>query len=712
MANPSSERPRIVRFGTFEADLGSRELRKGGVRIKVHGQPFEVLAMLLDRPGEVVPREELRQRLWSTDTFVDFDAGLNTAINRLREALGDSAETPRFIETVPRRGYRFIAPVEGLEPPLAKAGSSGSTDLREGPAKPDGSRLGRRFRWRYLVMVAGVVSVTMAVVWFVRAVQGPAEQVPHILVTIPGSVCAPSFSPDGARVAFVRCEPDTDVDIYVKSIPDGSLLKLTSAPGKYRCPRFSPDGRYLGFVKFGENEPGVYIMPAFGGSVGKLLSLHPWDGWFDWSPDGKSIVYTDSDNPNDRGVLHRVDLETMQDSTIPTGELAAPNPRYSPDGRWIAFGDGFDQIAVVPSTGGKPRVLTEGNLDGWIVGFAWTADSKEIVYSSGRSGDSGFWRRSIGGGRPHLVLSGNAPNYVGMPSISPKVDRLVYLNVTEEAEAIFRLDLPTPTNPHPGPPRKLIASMEREQLGQISPDGKKIVFQSTRSGAFEIWTAESDGSNQLQLTHVGGGLTGTPRWSPDGEWISYGHDGVYLIRPSGASPRKIGTCFGISSWSHDGKWIYCNGPPERNEQIWKVSLETGEAHQITRNGGFNAFESRNGEYIYFTKWGISGVFRVPAAGGGEVKVIDYPSPGAWGFWVLADDGIYFVAPNDDSTSDVRYWLESFDFASATSKRVAPIKDLLNLSTPGFSVSPDRTWMVYSGIDRPEETRIMMLENFR
>jgi TolB-like protein/DNA-binding winged helix-turn-helix (wHTH) protein len=112
MADESPERPRIVRFGTFEADLGARELRKGGVRIKLQGQPFEVLAMLLERPGEVVPREELRQRLWSTDTFVDFDAGVNTAINRLREALGDSAENARFIETVPRRGYRFIAHVE------------------------------------------------------------------------------------------------------------------------------------------------------------------------------------------------------------------------------------------------------------------------------------------------------------------------------------------------------------------------------------------------------------------------------------------------------------------------------------------------------------------------------------------------------------------------------------------------------------------------
>src|SRR5262249_31883459 len=112
MATESTAPTRIVRFGTFEVDLSRRELRKSGVRIKLHGQPFEVLAMLLERPGETVPREVAQQRLWPTDTFVDFDHGVNTAINRLREALGDSAENPRFIETVPRRGYRFIAPVE------------------------------------------------------------------------------------------------------------------------------------------------------------------------------------------------------------------------------------------------------------------------------------------------------------------------------------------------------------------------------------------------------------------------------------------------------------------------------------------------------------------------------------------------------------------------------------------------------------------------
>ena len=128
------EGPRVIRFGVFEADLQAGELRKHGLRIKLHGQPFETLAMLLEQPGEVVTREALRQRLWPEDTFVDFDHSLNKAVSKLREALGDLANTPRFVETIPRRGYRFIAPVEGVSRVTPAAGAAG---LDEG-------RLGRR----------------------------------------------------------------------------------------------------------------------------------------------------------------------------------------------------------------------------------------------------------------------------------------------------------------------------------------------------------------------------------------------------------------------------------------------------------------------------------------------------------------------------------------------------------------------------------------
>jgi len=127
MAPENGPLPRIIRFATFAVDLQTRELRKNGLKLKLHGQPFEVLAMLVEKPGEVVGREQLRERLWPTDTFVDFDHGVNTAINRLREALGDSADNPRFIETLPRRGYRFIAPVESGAPPAPAAPPVGST---------------------------------------------------------------------------------------------------------------------------------------------------------------------------------------------------------------------------------------------------------------------------------------------------------------------------------------------------------------------------------------------------------------------------------------------------------------------------------------------------------------------------------------------------------------------------------------------------------
>ena len=130
-------RPRPVRFGVFEVDLRAGELRKHGLKIKLQDQPFQILAMLLERPGEVVTREELRKKLWPEDTFVDFDNSLNTGINKIREALGDSADNPRFVETLPRRGYRFIYPVEvGEHPRGAPALSETPREGRKGPPLP------------------------------------------------------------------------------------------------------------------------------------------------------------------------------------------------------------------------------------------------------------------------------------------------------------------------------------------------------------------------------------------------------------------------------------------------------------------------------------------------------------------------------------------------------------------------------------------------
>ena len=123
--------PRFYRFGTFQLDVQSGELRRNGVKLRLPGQSFQILLRLLERPGEVVTREKLRQQLWAADTFVDFDEGLNAAVKKLRLALGDSAENPRFVETLPRRGYRFIAPVARVEAEeAAGAGALPALELR------------------------------------------------------------------------------------------------------------------------------------------------------------------------------------------------------------------------------------------------------------------------------------------------------------------------------------------------------------------------------------------------------------------------------------------------------------------------------------------------------------------------------------------------------------------------------------------------------
>ena len=159
----------VVHFGAFEVDLRSAELRKHGLKVKIQEQPFRVLAMLLEQPGQIVTREELRKKLWPADTFVDFEHGLNAAINKLREALGDSADNPRFVETLHRRGYRFIAPVEtkgaqGGAPAVAPVSSPAISIAAMSPSPGERAVRDRRYSRRWKVLVPAAVILVAAAI--------------------------------------------------------------------------------------------------------------------------------------------------------------------------------------------------------------------------------------------------------------------------------------------------------------------------------------------------------------------------------------------------------------------------------------------------------------------------------------------------------------------------------------------------------------------
>jgi DNA-binding winged helix-turn-helix (wHTH) protein len=261
-----SEPSRIARFGVFEVDLQARELRKSGLRIRLHDQPFEVLAALLEHAGEVVSREELRQRIWPGGTFVDFDSGLNTAVNKLREALGDSADSPRFIETVPRRGYRFLPPIEGTVHAGVATSPQPVEEILE-ILKTEVSRLSieegwdqlrvgtsRKRVWRalpgLLIATLSVAVVGLAIAYF-RQLPTETHTV-RFQVPIPGGrpfgEGGPSVSPDGKWVAFNTDNPDYTRDLWIHSFDSGATRLVPGIEASPESPFWSPDSRFLAFI--------------------------------------------------------------------------------------------------------------------------------------------------------------------------------------------------------------------------------------------------------------------------------------------------------------------------------------------------------------------------------------------------------------------------------------------------------------------------------
>jgi DNA-binding winged helix-turn-helix (wHTH) protein len=221
---------RMFRFGLFELNLSAGELRKQGRKIKLQEQPFEVLAMLLRRPGDVVTREELQQALWPADTFVEFDQGLNTAVKKIRQALADSADNPRFVETIPRKGYRFIAPVSTNEAPAPAPVSV-----------PAPVPVRRHHPLRIAALLVLVVSGVAVWFFWTRTTPAPPEPVPF--TSYPGREWSPSFSPDGNQVAFEWEVPGKEKShIYVKLIGTSEPQRLTKNPAEER----SPAGRRMG----------------------------------------------------------------------------------------------------------------------------------------------------------------------------------------------------------------------------------------------------------------------------------------------------------------------------------------------------------------------------------------------------------------------------------------------------------------------------------
>src|SRR5499427_8532079 len=272
-----------LRFGVFELDPKAGELRKKGMKIKLQGQPVDILVMLLERPGETVTREELQEKLWPADTFVDFEQGLNNAMKRLRAALDDDAESPHFIETLPRRGYRFIAPVESTGIGNLQVEALNDVVPTHAPKRLRTLRLAILFGGCVLLLGAGFYLYKLR-----KVSELPRQRTLTRITFDEGLQNEPTWSPDGRYIAY-SSDRGGKFDIWVQQVSGGNPVQITKRPGNNWQPDWSPDGKYIAY-RSEDGEGGLYIAPALGGAglERKVSSF----GYFPrWSPDSSQILF-------------------------------------------------------------------------------------------------------------------------------------------------------------------------------------------------------------------------------------------------------------------------------------------------------------------------------------------------------------------------------------------------------------------------------------
>jgi Tol biopolymer transport system component len=534
----------------------------------------------------------------------------------------------------------------------------------------------------------------------------------------PGVVAGTSFSPDGNQIAFFWDGENDQSDLYVKMIGADSSRRLTSDRAGSGFPAWSPDGVTIAFSRpRSGGGSAILLIPASGGPERKLIDTNAsWVGTtLSWSRDAKYLALADRNSVDGPYSLYLMSLETLQRRRLteaPGASVGDWCPAFSPDGRSLAFvralNWGRGEIEVLSLDSGK--IHTAATDPSWLPGgLTWAPEGKDLIFASARMGLVRLWRVPAAGGEPHVLSIGEGGF---APAVSFRSHRLAYTAGRFNSN-IWRTDLAGAAPRH----TKVVASARQEGYPELSPDGKKIAFTSDRSGSPEIWTADANGSNQVQLTHFAGPATGSVHWSPDGRQLVFdsharGQNDVYVSRIDGGSPRLL-MAGALDSfhpyWSHDARRIYFASDRTGTTEIWKVPPEGGEPQQVSHHGGYIPYESPDGRFLYFLQPASGQFWSVATSGGEPAPVPGMPPCNANGHlrfaWRPSREGIYFV----DIDTKPRPTLKFFRFSTRTLHALAKITN--SEGALGLSVSTNGRSFFYGQMDT-QATDIMLVDNFR
>jgi DNA-binding winged helix-turn-helix (wHTH) protein/Tol biopolymer transport system component len=620
----SASAPGHVRFGVFDLDLRSGDLRKAGARLNLPDQPLQFLTALLNRPGELVTRDELRQRLWPEETFVDFEHGLNAAVKRLRDTLGDSADTPRFIETVPRRGYRFIAPVDRDD----DRSESHPLAVDETPISPDGiiGHLARQPR----VRIAGGVVVTLLAIgagWTLLLgdlMWGRSKSTRHSdpsgwvpLTDFADAATQPALSSDGRLLTFIRGPSSfmSTGQVYVKVLPNGEPAALTHDAAVKMSPTFTPDGASITYSVATTWD--TWIVPVGGGPSRLMLPNASGLTWIDphhllfselmsgrhmrvvtasstrsdvrdvyapphdvdmahrsyLSPDGSRVLVAEMEGEvhgESRWLPCRLVPFDGRSRGAPVGPpgLGCTSAAWSPEGRWMYF--------VTKSTmgthiwrqlfpDGTPEQLTSGPSEE--DGIAMAPDGRSLVTSVGAE-QTTVWIHTAAGDR-QITSEGSAflaglDGNVARSVFSPDGKKLYYLEKPRVASGTTSQELWI-ADLDQGRSERALTDVHMTGY-DISPDGQRVVYaapDATRGS--RVWMARLDRTVPPQPLGSSSAFENRPTYGPGGllffQATESGRNFVYRMREDGSERIRVSpSVIEFIGVSPDGQWVVAQVP--------------------------------------------------------------------------------------------------------------------------------------------------------
>ena len=582
----------IIRFDRYEVDLRSGELRKEGQKIRLQPQPFQLLALLLRNEGRVVCREDIRRELWTGNTFVDFDKGLAAAVNKIREALCDSADDPKFVETLPKRGYRFIGEiVQPARDPQHRSAKRVSAFPGTSEILLSVDTRTRRLAVRHSVIFFVVALLSGAVLFLIFGnLHRVAPQKQRALTRLTfdkGLQFGATWSPDGRLIAY-SSDRAGKFDIWVQQVSGGDPIQITKGPGHKWQPDWSPDGKYIAY-RSEDGNGGLFVIPAPGGTglARKIVS----NGFYPrWSPDSTQILFQTTAGAGENQ-FYIVSIDGSAPREVRTKFSEHPFPARSaawyPDGKrisiWVMGDEPVPTFWTVPVTGGEgvkseidPRIirqLTDVSVSSndqvdRDAKFSWMPSGKEIIFERTFRGVRNLWKMSV---NPRTLKAHTIERLTlgsGLDTdfaLSADGKRVAFTAESERVQAwIFPFD--GKRGRLTGAGTAVTSAGEEAWAPNLSRDGKKLVFLALRAGKWELReqsrtdgdaTVVADGSNSERWSGV---------WSPDGKRLAYvrakeGIDGNQLViwsaddRSEQPLTPLTDRHMELTDWSSDGKQL-------------------------------------------------------------------------------------------------------------------------------------------------------------